>query len=279
MFFMYLITNLGFGLFGFLVVTSFGVQWYNNSIRRFRHAYRDDLKRAMEASEMVKSMESAGWMNEFLSRFWLIYEPVLSATVVQIADVILEQATPGFIDSIRLTEFTLGTKAPRIEGIKTYNEIQDDDVIVMDWDASFTPNDIQDIPFRLLADKVNPKVVLTVRVGKGFVGAGLPIMVEDMVFRGKMQVRLHLMKRFPHIKTADVCFVKQPMIDFVLKPVGGDTFGMDIAHIPVLQKFILDLVHSNMAPMFYAPNHFTVDVDQLLNGTVTQIDSAIGVLV
>ncbi|KAJ1921031.1 Tricalbin-2 [Mycoemilia scoparia] len=279
MFFMYIVTRLGFGFFGFLVVTSFGAQWYKNSIIRFRRACRDDTKRSLEASQLVKSMESAGWMNEFLSRFWLIYEPVLSATVVQIADTILDQQAPGFIDSLRLTEFTLGTKAPRIEGIKTYSEIQEDDIIVMDWEASFTPNDIQDVPLRLLADKVNPKIVLTVRVGKGFVGAGLPIMVEDMVFRGKMQIRLHLMKSFPHIKSADVCFIQKPKIDFVLKPVGGDTFGMDIAHVPVLQKFILDLVHSNLAPMFYAPNHFTIDIDQLLNGTVSQIDSAIGILV
>jgi Ca2+-dependent lipid-binding protein len=73
--------------------------------------------------------ESTEWINNFMSKFWLIYEPVLSSTVVGIVDGILVDQTPAFLDSIRLTTFTLGTKAPRVESIKSFPK-SDPDVVV-----------------------------------------------------------------------------------------------------------------------------------------------------
>ncbi|PVU93427.1 hypothetical protein BB561_003292 [Smittium simulii] len=279
MYLTYLLTWLGFGFFGFLIASSFGAQWYYNSITRFRRAARDDIARGFEKDRLVNNGESAAWMNEFLSRFWVFYEPVLCATVVQVAEGILDQQTPAFLDSLKLSTFTLGSKAPRIERIQTHTDVESRDLIVMDWETSFNPNDISDLPKALLAERVNPKVVLSVRVGKGFVGAALPILVEDMVFKGKLQIRLRLSKQFPPVKTAEVSFIEKPTIDFVLKPVGGNTFGLDIAHIPGLSDFIMTIVHSTMAPMFYAPNFFSLDIDSLINGSVAKVDGACGVAI
>ncbi|KAJ2472345.1 Tricalbin-2, partial [Coemansia sp. RSA 2320] len=254
-------------------------QWYRDSIIRYRRTVKDDLQRAYERATITRSLESVGWLNEFVTRFWLMFEPSLSRMVIDMVDPILDQNTPGFLDSLRLSTFTLGTKAPRIDGVRTYSELEDRSQIVMDWHASFTPNDLTDVPAVLRENRVNPKVVLTVRVGKGFIGAGMPVLVENMVFRGKMQVRLRLGPVFPHVRTADVCFLERPTIDFSLKPVGGETFGFDITQMPGLRTFILDMMHATIGPMFYAPNHFTVDVEQLISGAVAQIPSAKGVLV
>ncbi|KAJ1951224.1 Tricalbin-2, partial [Linderina macrospora] len=218
MFLTYVLTSLRFGIFGVAIAAAFGAQWYRNSVVRFRRTVRDDFERAYEHNALTRTLESVGWLNEFTTRFWLMFEPSLSRMVIDIADPILEQNTPGFLDSLKLTTFTLGTKAPRIDGVRTYSELEDRNVIVMDWQVSFTPNDLEDVPAVLRENKVNPKVVLTVRVGKGFVGAGMPIMVEDMVFKGKMQVKLQLGPVFPHVRTAQVCFLERPTIDFVLKP-------------------------------------------------------------
>ncbi|KAJ2521457.1 Tricalbin-2 [Coemansia sp. RSA 1939] len=279
MFLTYVLTSLRMGILGLGLAMAYGAQWYRNSIERYRRTVRDDLERAYEKSTITRTLESVGWLNEFVTRFWLMFEPSLSRMAIDIANPILAQNAPGFVDSVRLTTFTLGTKAPRIDGVRTYSELEDRNQIVMDWHASFTPNDLTDVPAVLRENRVNPKVVLTVRVGKGFIGAGMPILVEDMVFRGKMQVKLHLGPVFPHVRTADVCFLERPAIDFSLKPVGGDTFGFDIAHIPGLRTFILDILHGTLGPMFYAPNHFTVDVEQIISGAVANIPTAKGVLV
>ena len=101
----------------------------------------------------------------------------------------------------------------------------------MDWRVSFTPTDTEDMTPRQLRTQINPKIVLTIRVGGSLIGAGMPILVEDMSFKGHIRLKMKLTPNFPHIKTLDFCFLEPPVIDYVLKPVGGDTFGMDIAHV------------------------------------------------
>src|SRR6266498_2849660 len=101
----------------------------------------------------------------------------------------------------------------------------------MDWKISFIPNDLANMTKAQLAKKVNPKVVLTIRVGRGFVGAGIPILVEDMSFTGLMRVKLKLIPTFPHVETIDLSFIEEPHIDYVLKPIGGEQFGFDIANV------------------------------------------------
>jgi Ca2+-dependent lipid-binding protein len=57
----------------------------------------------------------------------------------------------------------------------------------MDWALSFTPNDIQDLTPRQAASRVNPKIVLSIRVGKGAVSKAIPVLLEDMSFTGRMR--------------------------------------------------------------------------------------------
>lgn len=175
-------------------------------------------------------------MNHFLDRFWLIYEPVLAATVVSSVDQILSANTPPFLDSLRLSTFTLGTKAPRIDKVRTFPSTADD-IVMMDWGISFTPNDTSEMTQRQMAQKVNPKIVLQIRVGKGLASAAMPILLEDLTFSGLMRIRLKLMSNFPHIQVVDMSFVEKPVIDYVLKPVGGETFGFDIANVSILVYF------------------------------------------
>jgi Ca2+-dependent lipid-binding protein len=169
-------------------------------------------------------------MNNFMDRFWLIYEPVLSASIVAAVDQILIASTPAFLDSIRLENFTLGTKAPRIDRVYTSPRTEND-IVQMVWGFSFTPNDISDMTQREAQRKVNPKIVLAVRVGKGLATAAMPILVEDMSFSGTMRVKLKLMSNFPHVQTVEISFLKPPEFDYVLKPLGGDKFGFDISNV------------------------------------------------
>ncbi|OBZ83487.1 Uncharacterized protein PYUK71.03c, partial [Choanephora cucurbitarum] len=133
----------------------------------------------------------------------------------------------------------------------------------LDWSLSFIPNDILDLTARQVQLKVNPKIVLTIRVGKGMMGAGIPILLEDIAFSGDMRIKLKLFNEMPHIKTAEICFLQKPHFDYVLKPVGGETFGFDI---PGLETFVKDQVHSNLGPMMYAPNVFTLDIAAMMAG-------------
>ncbi|SPC66247.1 related to TCB3 - protein localized to membranes, bud-enriched [Ustilago sp. UG-2017b] len=273
--FTYFATRLGGGIPSLLIIGAFCSTYYNTSIRRTRQRARDDITRELSKKKMISEHESAEWINHFLSRFWLIYEPVLSATIIGIVDQILVQNCPSFLDSIRMTTFTLGTKAPRIDAVRTFPHTEED-IVMMDWKFNFTPNDVLDLTVKQASQKVNPKVVLTVRIGKGFVGAGLPILLEDINFVGNIRIRMKLMSAFPHVQLVDLSFMESPKIDYVLKPIGGNTFGFDIGNIPGLSDFIQGQIHANLGPMMYHPNLFTINLEQMMSGA--PLDTAIGVL-
>ncbi|KAF7306591.1 hypothetical protein MIND_00450400 [Mycena indigotica] len=269
------LTRFHFGWGWLFIVLAVCSTYYSTSMQRVRRSARDDIQRELVKSRLISEHESADWINNFLDRFWLIYEPVLSATVISSVDQILSANTPAFLDSLRLTQFTLGTKAPRIDKVRTFPKTPDD-IVMMDWGISFTPNDISDLTPRQAANKVNPKIVLSVRLGKGLATASMPILVEDITFSGLMRIRMKLMSNFPHVQVVDICFLEKPVIDYVLKPIGGETFGFDIANIPGLSSFIRDMTHATLAPVMYDPNVFTLNLEQLLSGT--PLDTAIGVL-
>ncbi|GAA6019595.1 hypothetical protein JCM10207_006938 [Rhodosporidiobolus poonsookiae] len=264
------VTLLGGGFGWLVVILAVCATYYQTSIKRVRTNARDDLAREVQKKGLMSDVESAGWINAFMQRFWLIYEPVLSATIVASVDQVLSVSTPGFLDSIRMTTFTLGTKPPLIDHVKTFVDTEED-VVLMEWAVSFTPNDLSDLTHAQLKKKVNPKVVLEVRIGAGVASVGKDIVVEDLMFKGTMRVKLKLMNNYPHVQTVDLSFMQPPVFDFVLKPV-----GFDISLIPGLSNFITSTVHSSLAPMMYHPNVFTLNLEQMLSGA--PIDTAVGVL-
>lgn len=232
------------------------------------------MQRELTKSRVFKEAETADWMNNFLSRFWKIYEPVLSTTIVNSVAQVLSTSTPAFLDSIALTTFSLGNKAPHIDHVKT-EPYTDEDIVEMQWGISFTPNDVMDMTKREADKKENPKIILEIRVGKG-ITATMPILLEDITFKGVMNIRMKLITAFPHIQIVDISFIEPPWIDYVLKPIGGETFGFDIASIPGLSSFIRDTTHGVLGPMMYKPNVFTLNLEQLMSGV--PLDTAIGVL-
>ena len=266
---------LGGGLgWVFIVMAACGT-YYRTSLRRVRRNFRDDVHRELAKAKLETDTESLEWINSFLVKFWPIYAPVLCATIIQSVDQVLSTTTPAFLDSMRMKFFTLGTKPPRLEHVKTYPK-SEDDIVMMDWKFSFTPNDTADLTARQIKNKINPKVVLEVRIGKAMISKGLDIIVEDMACSGLMRVKMKLQLPFPHIDRVEICFLDRPTFDYVCKPIGGDMLGFDINFIPGLESFIQEQIHANLAPMMYSPNVFPIEIAKMLAGS--PVDQAIGVL-
>jgi Ca2+-dependent lipid-binding protein len=220
--------RLGFGWI--LVILAISATYYKTSIQRVRRYARDDIQRELLKTRLATEHESADWLNNFLDRFWLMYEPQLSKSIVGSVDLILQASTPSFLDSLRLSTFTLGTKAPRIDRVRTFPR-SEPDIVMMDWSIKFTPSDLIDVTPRQQALQVNPKIVLDVRVGKGLATAAIPILLEDINFEGHLRIKLKLMSNFPHVQLVEISFLERPIIDYVLKPIGGETFGWDVGNV------------------------------------------------
>jgi Ca2+-dependent lipid-binding protein len=266
---------LGGGLAWVFIVMAICSTYYRTSLRRVRRNFRDDITREMALKKLETDNESVEWINSFLVKFWPIYQAVLAQTVINSVDQVLSGATPAFLDSLKLKTFTLGSKPPRMEHVKTYPQAGDD-VVIMDWMFSFTPNDTADMTERQRKNRINPKVVLEIRVGKAMVSKGLDVIVEDMAFTGLMRLKIKLQTPFPHVEKVEMSFLERPTIDYVCKPLGGETFGFDINFIPGLETFIMEQIHGTLAPMMYAPNVFPIEVAKMLSGS--PVDQAIGVI-
>lgn len=275
-FFSWAFARIGFSFLWLFVVLLGASSVYYAEFRRFNRDVRDDMRRAKAARRLEEESETMEWLNSFLAKFWVIYMPNLSEMVMYQANQVLNDAAPGYgIDNLSLDEFTLGTKAPRVDSIKSYTQ-KGKDHIEMDWAFSFTPNDTDDMTKNEIKKKVNPKVALGVTVGKAFILKTLPILVEDMSFTGKMNIKLKLNDNFPHVKTVSIQFLEPPVIDYALKPVGGDTFGIDImSFIPGLSTFVNTLIHATLRPMMYAPNSLDIDVEEIM---AQQSNDSIGLL-
>lgn len=248
---------------GFILLFTNSV--YRLEFRRFNRDIRDDMQRIALTNRLEEELETMEWLNSFLDKFWVIYMPALSEMVMFQANEVLKDQAPGFgIEALSLDEFTLGSKAPRVDSIKSYTR-KGHDHIEMDWAFSFTPNDTDNMTKNEIKKKINPKVALGVTVGKAFILKLLPILVEDMSFTGRMNIKLKLNQNFPHVKMVLVQFLEAPTIDYALKPVGGDTLGLDImSFIPGLLSFVNGLIHSNLRPMLYAPNSLDIDVEEIM---------------
>ncbi|PHH68181.1 hypothetical protein CDD82_752 [Ophiocordyceps australis] len=271
----WLVAVLGGGLGWVVIVMAICATYYRTSLRRVRRNFRDDIAREMSLKRLEGDNESLEWINSFLVKFWPIYQPVLAQTIINSVDQVLSSATPAFLDSLKLKTFTLGSKPPRMEHVKTYPKTEDD-IVMMDWKFSFTPNDTADMTSRQIKNKINPKVVLEIRIGKAMISKGIDVIVEDMAFSGIMRLKIKLQIPFPHVDRIDMCFLERPTIDYVCKPLGGESFGFDINFIPGLETFILEQIHGNLAPMMYAPNVFPIEVAKMLAGT--PVDQALGVV-
>ncbi|OBA22123.1 tricalbin [Metschnikowia bicuspidata var. bicuspidata NRRL YB-4993] len=275
-FFAYALARGGLSVLWLPVVLMCAFSVYRAEFRRFNRDIRDDMQRVHAANRLDDDLETMEWMNAFMAKFWVIYMPALSEMVLFQANDVLKDQAPGFgIEAISLDEFTLGSKAPRVDSIRLYTR-KGKDHIEMDWAFSFTPNDTDDMTKNEMRRKVSPKVALGVTVGKAFILKSLPILVEDMSFTGRMNIKLKLIDSFPHVKLVAVQFLEPPVIDYALKPVGGDTFGIDIMSlIPGLASFVNGLIHLNLRPMLYAPNSLDIDVEELM---AQQSNDSVGVL-
>ncbi|KAG8417144.1 Tricalbin-2, variant 2 [Metarhizium acridum] len=258
-----------------MIIMAICSTYYRTSLRRVRRNFRDDITRELALKNLESDHESLEWINSFMVKFWPIYQPVLAQTIINSVDQVLSSATPAFLDSLKLKTFTLGSKPPRMEHVKTYPKTEDD-IVIMDWKFSFTPNDTADMTARQVKNKINPKVVLEIRIGKAMISKGLDVIVEDMSFSGIMRLKIKLQIPFPHVDRIEMCFLERPTIDYVCKPLGGDNFGFDINFIPGLESFILEQIHGNLAPMMYSPNVFPIEIAKMLAGT--PVDQAVGVL-
>ncbi|KAI5963517.1 TCB1 [Candida pseudojiufengensis] len=245
---------------------------YRASVKKYRGILREQAQREFSVKQIEDDYETMDWCNYFLEKFWYFLEPSISQIVCDQANPIMAGLPiPAFVSAVWLDTFTLGTKPPRIDKVKTLIGTADD-VVVMDWGFSFTPNANVDANNKQLKNNVNENIVVKATV----FGVTLPITIADVSFKGLARIRLRLMTSFPHVETVNVSMIKPPQYDFNTKILGEASWWWEVLAFPGLYPLINEMVKKYVGPILFNPMSFQLNVQQLLAGNA--LDSAIGVL-
>ncbi|KAI8607923.1 hypothetical protein BC830DRAFT_1174868, partial [Chytriomyces sp. MP71] len=263
---------VNFGIGWVFVVVFFVQAAYRRNMTRLKGKVGVQAARILGLTRLENDVETVEWLNVFLNRFWLQYEPSLSRSLKETIDPILASSKPGFLDDLALTDFTLGSVAPRVDKIKTILQTTDD-TMIMELALLFVPIDDDNVTPRQkrLGTVRQSRVEVTAKLGGMGIGIPMPILLAEIEFRANLRLELKFGPGYPFVTRIDYVFTDTPVVDFVLRPLKS----MDLMDMPGLRTSLDGIVSSSLAG-FVAPFKNTIDMDAMMNG-ITR-DKPVGVL-
>ncbi|KAG5858960.1 C2 domain-containing protein [Encephalitozoon hellem] len=234
---------------------------YNRKVERFTRSLKSLVYHSARKEKARNSGETVEWLNYAVKKFWEVAEPVISAEVYQQVNNELLKITPPFLNGLRLTEFTLGSRSPFIEGISYIS--MDGNTLAIEMEVAFVPLEISRDVVNYLEDDSknwNSKIQLSARVGtRNGIGINLPILVKELFFKGRVRIVANLFSKNVFVKDVEVCLMDSPEFDFTLVPLKM----VDIMDVPGLSRWIRSIINSSLATTVVNPNSITVDVDKI----------------
>ncbi|XP_042756695.1 calcium-dependent lipid-binding protein [Lactuca sativa] len=179
--------------------------------------------------------EQVKWLNKQLSKLWPYVAEAATIIIRESVEPILEEYRPSGISSLKFSKLSLGSVAPKIEGIRIQSPKKGQ--ISMDMD------------FRWGGD---PNIVLGVEAAGV---ASLPIQLKDLQVFTIIRVIFQLSEEIPCISAVVVALLSEPKprFDYTLKAVGGS-----LTAIPGLSDMIEDTVTSIITDMLQWPHRIVV---------------------
>jgi len=256
----WLITKMGLSLAYVLVNICFFSLIYGFTGRILSKKYENKMRAEAQKQTLNTNQESIEWLNFLLQKIWGTIEPVASQMVPDIVDGILRDNCPSFLHSLRLTKFSLGSEAPRLESVETFDNLEPEEMQMI-WHASFVPITREELLYD--DNKRTTEVQATAFLGNDKFQIPLNVNVSNLLFEGKLLLRVKFTHSYPFIKTASVCFMESPKLSCTLKPL----VGIDLMSIPGVQELTDITVKTVLKEIALAPTTFNLDIENMLKGT------------
>ncbi|KAK6089497.1 hypothetical protein P3W45_001496 [Vairimorpha bombi] len=257
----YIVGRFNLNIFYILFVSYTVYFVYNRKIRKFTNSLKSLINDRTRREKSKYSGESVEWINYIVEKFWDVAEPIISNDVYQNVNRELLKICPPFLNELKLTEFTLGSRPPFIDKI-TYHSSKDNSVTV-DINVGFVPLEAsKDAVDYFLGEKKkwNSKIILHARLGtRNSLGINLPIMVKEFYFTGRLRATINLIPKNNFIKDVEVCLMEVPDFDFTLVPLKT----VDLMDIPGLSTWIKKTIVSAMSKEIINPSSIVIDVDKI----------------
>ncbi|XP_049398903.1 calcium-dependent lipid-binding protein-like [Solanum stenotomum] len=202
---------------------------------------RDDLKKVCGDNfpEWISFpvYEQVKWLNKQLSKLWPFIAEAGEAIIKESVEPLLEDYRPPGITSLKFSKLSLGTVAPKIEGIRVQSLKKGQ--ITMDIDLRWGGD---------------PNIVLGVEAA---MVASIPIQLKNLQVFTVIRVIFQLTEEIPCISAVVVALLSEPKprIDYVLKAVGGS-----LTALPGLSDMIDDTVNTIVTDMLEWPHRIVVPI-------------------
>lgn len=202
---------------------------------------RDDLKKICGENfpEWISFpvFEQVKWLNKQLAKLWPFVADAAEAVIKESVEPLLEDYRPPGITSLKFNKLSLGTVAPKIEGIRVQSLKKGQ--ITMDIDLRWGGD---------------PNIILGVEAA---MVASIPIQLKNLQVFTVIRVIFQLADEIPCISAVVVALLSEPKprIDYVLKAVGGS-----LTAIPGISDMIDDTVNSIVTDMLQWPHRIVVPI-------------------
>ncbi|KAL2514993.1 Calcium-dependent lipid-binding (CaLB domain) family protein [Forsythia ovata] len=202
---------------------------------------RDDLKKIcgenFPAWISFPVFEQVKWLNKQLSKLWPFVADAAEAIIKESVEPLLEDYRPPGITSLKFSKLSLGTVAPKIEGIRVQSLKEGQ--ITMDIDLRWGGD---------------PSIILAVEAA---LVASIPIQLKDLKVFTVVRAIFQLVDEIPCISAVVVALLSEPKprIDYTLKAVGGS-----LTAIPGISDMIDDTVNSIITDMLQWPHRIVVPI-------------------
>ncbi|KAK4418725.1 Synaptotagmin-5 [Sesamum alatum] len=181
--------------------------------------------------------EQVKWLNKQLAKLWPFIADAAEAVIKESVEPLLEEYRPPGITSLKFSKLSLGTVAPKIEGIRVQSLKEGQ--ITMDIDLRWGGD---------------PSIILAVEAA---LVASIPIQLKDLKVFTVVRAIFQLADEIPCISAVVVALLAEPKprIDYTLKAVGGS-----LTAIPGISDMIDDTVNTIVTDMLQWPHRIVVPI-------------------
>ncbi|CAA0842644.1 Calcium-dependent lipid-binding (CaLB domain) family protein [Striga hermonthica] len=185
----------------------------------------------------TKRVSKVKWLNKQLGKLWPYVADAAEAVIKESVEPLLEEYRPPGISSLKFSKLSLGTVAPKIEGIRVQSLKEGQ--ITMDIDLRWGGD---------------PSIILAVEAARV---ASIPIQLKDLKVFTVVRAIFQLADEIPCISAVVVALLAEPKprIDYTLKAVGGS-----LTAIPGLSDMIDDTVDTIVTDMLQWPHRIVVPI-------------------
>lgn len=231
---------------------------------KYKNSFRTLIYRNVIREKRKNNWESVEWMNYLINKVWTVLEPTISKEVLRMVNPILQEKCPPFLSKLKLETFTLGSNPPFVLGITSFEETEPENIVI-EAEFGFVPLEMDKETYHFVTRSKkyqwNSKIILVARLGTKIKGAGidLPVLVKGISFKGRVRAKITLTQEKILVKSAEVCFMEMPEIDFTLSPLKT----VDLMDVPGLSKWIHTIINTTLKKMAVNPNSIVVDLAKM----------------